>query len=246
MCVAGWVFVGAAACAGRQDAEGTMVVVAERPAPKKVKIRTPRGAVSGLLHAAGDARAAAVLVGGAGGGVGGPSGVYGDLAGRLRSDGITVLRLDYRRPNDLPECTRDVLAALDALGRKGVERTVLVGWSFGGAVVISAGAASEKVVGVATVASQTYGTGSVGELSPEKNLLLIHGTADRTLPADLSRYLYERAGEPKELALYPGDGHGIRRHRREMLDKLHAWSRKLLLDGGSAQEPADGREGGVR
>ena len=109
-----------------------------------------------------------MLVSGAGGGVSGPSGVYMELAGRLRADGVTALRLDYRRPNDLPESTHDVLAALDALGRRDAELAVLVGWPFGGAVVISAGAASERVVGVATVASQTYGAGGVGELPPRR------------------------------------------------------------------------------
>lgn len=186
-----------------------------------------------MLHASEGSRGAAVLVSGAGGGIEGPSGVYEDLAERLRLDGFTTLRLDYRKPNDLAECTSDVLAALDTPGLLGAGRVVLVGWSFGGAVVIGAGAASERVVGVATVATQTYGTGSVGELSPAKSLLLIHGTADRTLPADLSRYLYREAGEPKELILYPGDGHGIRHHRTEMLDELHGWCRRLL-DRGNA------------
>jgi fermentation-respiration switch protein FrsA (DUF1100 family) len=97
-------------------------------------------------------------------------------------------------------------------------------------VVISTGAASERVVGVATVASQTYGTEDVDELSPDKSLLLIHGTADQTLPAELSRQLYARARGPRELILYPGAGHGIERHRSAMLEKLHRWSRSLLLN----------------
>ena len=228
----GVVLQGVAGCAGRgEDPEGEISAGAGRhdAAVREVEIRTARGAVRGILHAAEGALGAAVLVSGAGGGVAGPSGVYRDLAELLRSDGVTALRLDYRKPNDLPECTYDVLAALDALARGGAQRAVLVGWSFGGAVVITAGAASERVVGVATVASQTYGTGAVGELSPEKSLLLIHGTADRTLPPELSRQLYARAGEPKELVLYQDDGHGVVRHRQEMLEKLHAWSRHLLL-----------------
>jgi fermentation-respiration switch protein FrsA (DUF1100 family) len=102
-------------------------------------------------------------------------------------------------------------------------------------VVISGGAASERVVGIATIASQTYGAAAVGELSPEKSLLLIHGTADGVLPYRLSQDLYTRAGEPKELILYPGDGHGVEQHRQELLEKLHGWSRDLLLlDGGDA------------
>jgi len=87
--------------------------------------------------------------------------------------------------------------SLDALGRAGVERVVLVGWSFGSAVVISAGAGSERVVGVATVGSQTYGTNDVGGLSPEKALLLIHGTADRSLPAELSLTCMPAPGNPR-------------------------------------------------
>jgi dienelactone hydrolase len=102
-----------------------------------------------------------------------------------------------------------------------------VGWSFGGAVVIRAGVREAAVVGVVTVASQTYGTEEVGLLAP-KSLLLLHGTADRTLPDRCSRDLYARAGEPKELALYPGDNHGLDGHRGEMLEKLQSWSARLL------------------
>jgi dienelactone hydrolase len=232
--LAGAALPGVAECAPqRGDPEGEISAGAGRgdAVVREVEIRTSRGALRGILHAAEGARGVAVLVSGAGGGAQGPSGDYRDLAELLLSDGVTVLRLDYRKPNDLPECTYDVLAALDALARGGAECAVLVGWSFGGAVVITAGAASERVVGVATVASQTYGTGEVGELSPEKSLLLIHGTADRTLPAELSRQLYARAGEPKELVLYGGDGHGVERHRPQMLEKLHAWSTDLLLIG---------------
>jgi pimeloyl-ACP methyl ester carboxylesterase len=89
------------------------------------------------------------------------------------------------------------------------------------------------------VASQTYGAEAVGELSPEKSLLLIHGTADRVLPYELSERLYARACEPKERVLYPDDGHGVERHRSAMLEKLHEWSRNLLL-GGSETRPGEG------
>jgi dienelactone hydrolase len=196
-----------------------------------VEVPTPKGPVRGVLYLVEDARGATIMVGGAGGGIHGPANSYEELAARLHQDGATALRLEYRRPNYLKECVYDVLAAVEALSQRGVERAVLVGWSFGGAVVISAGTASDAVVGVATVASQTYGTKDVGKLSPEKSLLLIHGTADTVLPYYLSQELYARADEPKELVLYSGDGHGIERHRSEMLDKLHEWSKGLLLPG---------------
>jgi predicted esterase len=194
----------------------------------EVEIETPRGGIEGVLYPAEGSPAAILMVGGAGGGIHGPSGTYDPLARRMQGDGARALRLDYRVSNDLEECIFDVLAAVEALEAAGVERVVLLGWSFGGAVVISAGARSEAVVGVATVASQTYGTEEVEDLSPEKSLLLIHGTEDDVLPHRLSEYLYNRAGEPKELVLYTGSGHGIERHHEEMLEKLHEWTRDLL------------------
>ncbi len=196
-----------------------------------VEVTTPRGAVRGVLHPADGASSAVVMVGGAGGGIHGPARVYEELAERLRARGIAALRLEYREPNHLEECVYDVLAALEAMDRQGIDLAVLVGWSFGGAVVITAGAASDAVAGVATVASQTYGTGAVGELAPEKALLLLHGTADEVLPYYLSQILYARAGEPKEIILYPDDNHGIERHRQEMLEKLCGWSVNVLTGG---------------
>ncbi len=217
---------------GEEDPERMMIPEEPEALQGAVEISTPSGTVRGILYPVEGARGAMVMVGGAGGDTTGPSGIYEELAGRLQADGSTALRLEYRAPNHLEECTYDVRAAVDALGGRGAERVVLVGWSFGGAVVISGGAASERVVGVATVASQTYGAAAVGELSPEKSLLLVHGTADGVLPYRLSQDLYTRAGEPKELVLYPEDGHGVEQHRQELLEKLHGWSRNLLLLAG--------------
>lgn len=39
-------------------------------------------------------------------------------------------------------------------------------------------------------------------------LLVLHGTADRIVPASQGRALYEAAAEPKRLLQYPGAGHG--------------------------------------
>ena len=101
------------------------------------------------MNPADGARGVMVMVGGAGGGIYGPAGTYEDLlAGRLQADGAATLRLRYREPNNLDECTYDTtIAAADALGGQSVERVVLLGWSFGSAGVISAGAASDAVVG---------------------------------------------------------------------------------------------------
>lgn len=79
--------------------------------------------------------------------------------------GVAGLRLEYRMPNRLAESVADVLAVLEYLRERGVETAALVSWTFGGAVVTRAGARSELVVAVATVASQTYRTGGVDRLA---------------------------------------------------------------------------------
>ena len=196
----------------------------------ELTVGSPRGPVRGILHPAAGARSGFVAVGGSRGGLHGPAWIYEELGARLQAEGVTGLRLDYRRPNHLAECVHDVLAGVALLEQAGVERVALVGWSFGGAVVITAGALSERVVGVATVASQTAGTGAVGRLAP-RSLLLLHGTADPILPDRCSRDLYVRAGEPKELVLYPGGGHGLERYASAMLAKLLDWSRAQQLGG---------------
>jgi fermentation-respiration switch protein FrsA (DUF1100 family) len=181
---------------------------------ERVVLETDRGAITGFVHPAGPdgglGPAAVVWVGGAGGGTEGPAGgLYSTLATRLQPHGISSLRLDYRQPNVLVECITDVLVGLAWLEDSGgVRRAAVVGHSFGGAVVIDAGALSPIVKDVIALSSQTYGADLVGEVSP-RTLLLVHGEADRVLPAQCSRQLYAAAQEPRELVIYPGAGHGL-------------------------------------
>jgi dienelactone hydrolase len=190
-------------------------------------IMTPRGKVTGLYHLAEGATGAVVMVSGALGGVAGPSGVYPALAGQFLAAGIAALRLDYREPGNMNECVHDLDAGLDELRRRGVKRLALVGWSFGGAVVIGSGVAHGDVLGVATLASQTAGTDAVSRLAP-RSLLLLHGTADQVLPDWCSRYLYVEAGEPKRLILCEGDGHEFSRGRAEVAWILFEWASALF------------------
>jgi dienelactone hydrolase len=205
-------------------------------AAERIVISVGSERTSGVLHPSVDAvsSGAVLMVAGASGGLLGPAGIYHDLATQVAQDGIAALRLEYRRPNHLGDCIADVREAIAELGRRGGARIVLIGWSFGGAVVIAAGVQSEAVVGVVTIASQTYGTASIRFLAP-KPLLLVHGTRDTVLSDICSRMLYAEAREPKELVLYAGDGHHIECHRAELLAKLHTWSRTVLA---VAQPPA--------
>jgi len=185
-------------------------------------LETDFGAIRSRLHES-DGDAAVLWVFGAGGGLGGPAGgVYERLANQFQPLNVTSLQLDYRRPGYLADCVRDVHAGIDFLKSLGKTRIVLVGHSFGGAVVIESGISSDAVIAVAALSSQTVGAENVSELSP-KPLLLIHGTDDEILPYSCSVYLYKHALEPKEIILYEGCLHGLDQCRDELDRAMTSW-----------------------
>ena len=160
---------------------------------------------------------------GVGGGTHGPSNIYHPLAKELLKDDISSLLIDCRYDSDLDECISDVLACVDYLDREqGINKTGLIGWSFGGAVVISAAAEDQRIKAVITVASQSYGTDRVDEISP-RPVLLIHGTADPVLTYRCSMDIYRRAGEVRQIALFQEDDHGISKHKEEMFKMVKKW-----------------------
>lgn len=172
--------------------------------------------------------AAVILMHGAGGGMHGPASIYAELAEELAERGIETLRINARFPTDLKRCVKDLLASIEYLAGHGKERFGVVGWSFGGAVVIETAAEDSRVAAVVTIATQGTGTRNVWRISP-RPILLIHGEADRTLPWRASENVYERAGEPRRLVLYPNSNHGIEQDREEMLALVRDWLVERLL-----------------
>ena len=194
---------------------------------ESVGLVTDHGVVSGRLHPSADGDVAVVWVFGSGGGLGGPAGgVYARLGAQLVADGIASLEVAYRHPGDLVESVRDTLLGVAWMREQGRSRIVLVGHSFGGAVVITAGAASDAVVAVAALSSQTAGTEAASALSP-RPLLVVHGTADEILPNACSRDIHARAREPRRLILYPGCRHGLDQCRDALDRDLTAWIREV-------------------
>jgi alpha-beta hydrolase superfamily lysophospholipase len=186
-------------------------------------LRTSKGDISGILHRASESRLGVIWVCGARGGFDGPGpGTYSRLAEQFRSQGITSLRLDYRQPNDLSECVLDLLAGIAFFKAAGFDPVVVVGHSFGGAVVIGAGAASSHVKGVVCLSSQTYGAHRARELSP-RHLLVVHGKSDTRLPYSCSTQIYSQALEPKRLVLYDGAEHRLEECREELEELLSDW-----------------------
>ena len=188
-----------------------------------LKFHTTRGEFSGIIHRAEGATRAVIWVCGARGGFVGPGpGSYGNLSERLVDQGITSLRLDYRFPNDLLECVLDLLSGVNYLKEDGYGPVVVAGHSFGGAVVIAAGANSSHIKGVISLSPQTHGAGMAGQLAPRK-LLVAHGKADTRLPYSCALQIHEWAKDPKELVLFEDAEHRLEECREELETLLAAW-----------------------
>lgn len=158
---------------------------------------------------------AAILLSGAGGGVVGPSSIYLSMAHKLASlqQGLPVLRMDYRFPARNKYCVPDVLAAMNYLQTEhNISRFLLVGWSFGGAPVFTVGGQDSRVVGCATVASQTAETEGIRAVGRRGvPVLLLHGTGDRTLSHQCSERLYSMYGPKgdRKVHYFEGDDHAL-------------------------------------
>ena len=195
----------------------------EGDAGEGLVLRTTRGDIPAILHAAPESTHAVVWVCGARGGFGGPaSGLYAELSQEFTGQGITSLRMDYRQPNNIQECALDLLAGVNFLRATGYGPAVVVGHSFGGAVVIAGAAFSDHVAGVVSLSPQTYGAQGAGILSPTP-LLVVHGKADTRLPFSCAVAIHDWAKEPRELVLYEGAEHRLDECRNELMDLLREW-----------------------
>ena len=193
-----------------------------------LRFRTSRGSFNAILHRAPDTDRAVIWVCGASGGFGGPGpGTYARMAERFVGEGITSLRLDYRQPNDVFECAMDLLAGVAYLKSADHKPVVVVGHSFGGAVVIAAGANSAHIKGVVALSPQTYGAGMAGQVAPRR-LLVVHGKADTRLAFSCGQQIYDMAREPKELVLYEGAEHRLEECRGDLEELLGKWIPETL------------------
>ena len=164
-----------------------------------------------------------VACGGAMGGLLGPGeGLYHELGQILSERGVPTLRVSYRRPNDMDACCVDVAAAVELLVGSGVERVVIMGHSFGGAVAVRVAVAlPDVVVGVVTFSTQSAGCEIAGGLNG-RPLLLFHGDKDEILPVEASEVVKAIAGHG-DLQVMIGDGHLLARSHQAMLDLLIPW-----------------------
>lgn len=211
-------------------------------------ILTRRGPIAARLYRpVRPVNAAAIFVGGVGGGFDTPAReLYPRVCEELAAEGVTCLRVRFRHSTLLEESIHDVRAGLDFLADEGIERFGLVGHSFGGAVVIGAALDEPRVRLLVTLATQGYGTEEVHRLGPRCALLSVHGTDDEVLAPTNSVYTYERANEPRRLLLLPGARHLLDEAAEEVHGIVLSWlsclreedPTRCLVTGGSSVPPA--------
>jgi acetyl esterase/lipase len=190
---------------------------------RHIEVYTVDGLLTLLWHGADSATGVVLMCGGAMGGLLGPArGLYHDLGTTLAAKGMGAVRVGYRRPNDLQTCTLDVGAAADAANRRGAERFVVIGHSFGGAVAVNAGVALRRFTrGVVTLSTQSAGCEDAAALD-DVPLLLIHGDRDELLPVAASEAVRMLAGHG-ELVVLPGAGHLLLGAEEELRRRLLDW-----------------------
>lgn len=203
------------------------------PTLQHVEMYTMRGLLSLMWHvppgSAPTQPGALVLCGGAMGGLLGPGdALYHRLGVEWAERGVPVLRVSYRRPNDLDLCCIDVAAAAQlAIGGAGADKVVLMGHSFGGAVAVRVGVGlREMVAGVVTFATQSAGCEVAGGLQGLP-FLLFHGDRDEILPVEASEMVRTIAG-CGELVRLPGDGHLLAKSDAVIHERLEQWLTPLV------------------
>lgn len=202
------------------------------PTLRHLEVFTLKGLLTVIWHGDPDAEAAVVLGGGAMGGLLGPAdGLYHWLGEELGApgSGIGVLRVGWRRPNDLDLCTLDMLAAADLTARAGAKRFITGGHSFGGAIAVrSAMAMGTWTRGVVTFATQSAGCEEAGALLAP--LRAYHGDHDELLPVMASEAVCQLAGGDAEVVVCEGSGHLLTEAGDRLRAEVPGWIRDRLAD----------------
>jgi pimeloyl-ACP methyl ester carboxylesterase len=202
------------------------------PTLRHAELYTFRGLMTVLWHEPGpDAPAngaAIVACGGAMGGLLGPGdALYHHLGEEWAAQGVPMLRVSYRRPNDLEACCMDVAAAVQLAAGAGADRVVVMGHSFGGAVAVRVAVGLPEVVaGVVTFATQSAGCEVAGGLAG-RPFLLFHGDRDEILPMQASEIVRAMSGTG-ELVVCLNDGHLLAKSDAIIRERLEEWLPAVL------------------
>jgi pimeloyl-ACP methyl ester carboxylesterase len=189
---------------------------------RHVEVYTVGGLLTLLWHGDPAFEHLVIACGGAMGGLLGPAnGLYHDLGVRFADFGVGLVRVGYRKPNDLGACVHDLVAVAELAARRGARRFVTMGHSFGGAVAIrTAIVLGNDTAGVVTLATQSAGCEKADRLVGTP-VLLFHGDRDELLPLETSQLVQTLTGG--DLIVFPETGHLLTEAADELRERLGIW-----------------------
>lgn len=216
----------------KQDLEIDILDVKREPAGsfELVQVETSRGRVDCRYYKAGEATKGVIMVGGVGGDFQTPAdSLYPRLCEYLKGVGISSVNLKFRKTGNLRESIIDVLVGIELLKSEKIKTFGLIGYSFGGAVVVQAAFNEKNVKTIVLISTQSLGISPISFLPEDTSVFLIHGEEDEIIPPEVSAYAYEQAHEPKRIKIYDTKvGHSLDEVADEIYEEVKDWITKYL------------------
>lgn len=187
-----------------------------------------RGKVYGAEHALADT--GIVFVTGVDGGEYQPvDGIYSRMGEKFAQRGAVSIFVQYRHPGVIGESVQDAMAAVQFLRQRGVKRIAVMGWSFGGAVIVHTATLAPEVVTIVGLAPQSLDTEPVA-LFKNQSILLIHSEDDENVPFWASEQILAEAPQNirKELVPLRGHLHALETAIEEIDPRVETWLRREL------------------
>ena len=197
-----------------------------------VRIETSRGRIDSKFYNAGETDKGVILVGGVGGGFESPAdSLYPRLMEYFKGIGISSLNLKLRNPNNLAESVIDVLVGLEFLKSENIKVFGLIGYSFGGAVVVQAAFNEKNVKTLVLISTQSKGISPISFLPEDTSVFIIHGEEDEKIPPGVAVYVYEEAHEPKRIEIFDTKAtHKLDEVADEIYEEVKDWITKYLIN----------------
>jgi alpha/beta superfamily hydrolase len=194
-------------------------------------IETNRGRIECKYYKADEADKGIVLVGGIGGGFQTPAdSLYPRLGEHFKKTGISSLNIKFRKTGNLAESIIDVLVGIEFLKSENIKTFGLIGYSFGGAVVVQAAFNETEVKTIVLISTQGYGLSPISFLPKETSIFLIHGEEDERIPPEISVQAYEQAHEPKRIEIFDTKAsHDLDEVADEIYVEVKDWITKYLI-----------------
>lgn len=152
--------------------------------------------------------------------------LFDTLAEQFQDQGVSSLRLQYRRPSDRVENVLDALVASFMIQSVEVPRFVAVGYGLGATAAVETARQFPTCAGVALLAPTGIRKEAAKGLA--RPLLVLHGTGDTVAHTQDSRDMLAQADEPKRIVYYPGAGHDFASVKAEVAAELSSWLTRQL------------------